>query len=170
MKPLLKFTVINFIIGAAITLILSTLLVLGLKVFIPPPEYPKYSLDYERCATGDQSCYDREQQEYRKKQNAYDEAFKEHSGKIFIAANISGLVILLIGIAIFAFGLGTNIAAGIILAGAFGIVYGYIWGWEGPNDALKFGIGLIVALVVIGGGVLVNRMHAKAKIETPQTK
>lgn len=151
-------------------MILSTLLILGLRVFIPSLDAPQCFNDYEKCAIGDQACYDRQRQECQKKQDEYFEAHKEYAGKIFIAANISGLVILLVGIAIFAFGLGTNIAAGIILAGAFGIVYGYIWGWQGPDDVLKFGVGAVVALVVIGGGVLVNRMHAKAVRELPETK
>jgi len=160
--PMWKYKIMNFIIGGAIAVIVSTLLVLGLKIFIPPPEYPSYSYDYNSCGTGDQACYERQQREQQNRQKDYTEQSKTYGGKIFIAANVVGIIVLLLGILCFGVGLGTNIGVGIILSGAFGIVYGYALGWEGADDAVKFGVGLVVALILIGGGVAVNRMHAKA--------
>ena len=163
-----KYTIINFIIGGAIAVILSVLLVLGLRIFVPPPEHPSYSYDTSPCATGEQTCYERQQREQNVRQEKYKKDSEVYGGKIFIAANIAGLIILLVGITCFAMGLGTNVGAGIILAGAFGISFGYVWGWNGADDKVKFGVGVIVALIVIAGGVLVNRMHAKVTT-TPTT-
>ena len=163
-----KYTIINFIIGGAIAVILSVLLVLGLRIFVPPPEYPSYSYNNIPCATDEQTCYERQQREYSMQQEKYEKDSETYGGKIFIAANIAGLIILLVGITCFAIGLGTNVGAGIILAGAFGISFGYVWGWNGADDTVKFGVGVIVALIVIAGGVLVNHMHAKAAT-TPTT-
>ena len=160
--PLWKYKIMNFIIGGAIAVIVSTLLVLGLKIFIPPPQYPAYSYDYNSCASGDQACYERQQRESRDRQEEYTKLSKTYGGKIFIAANVAGIIVLLLGILCFALGLGTNIGVGIILSGAFGIIYGYALGWAGADDAVKFGVGVVVALILIGGGVAVNRMHAKA--------
>ena len=159
-----KYTIINFIIGGAIAVILSVLLVLGLRIFVPPPEYPSYSYGngMDACPTEDPACYERQQREYRVQQEKYEKDSETYGGKIFIAANIAGLIILLVGITCFAIGLGTNVGAGIILAGAFGISFGYVWGWNGADDTVKFGVGVIVALIVIAGGVLVNYMHARA--------
>lgn len=165
--PMWKYKIMNFIIGGAIAVIVSTLLVLGLKIFIPAPEYPVYATRYDSCASGDQACYERQQREYQNKQEEYTELSKTFGGKIFIAANVAGIIVLLLGILCFAMGLGTNIGVGIILAGAFGIVYGYALGWEGADDAVKFGVGVVVALILIGGGVAVNRMHAKASAVSP---
>ena len=162
-----KYTIINFIIGGAIAVILSVLLVLGLRIFVPPPEYPSYSYNNIPCATDEQTCYERQQREYSMQQEKYEKDSDVYGGKIFIAANIAGLIILLVGITCFAMGLGTNVGAGIILAGAFGISFGYVWGWNGADDKVKFGVGVIVALIVIAGGVLVNRMHARAATPSP---
>ena len=152
---------IKLIIGLAIALILSTLIFLGLRIFIPPPEYPRYSYDYKSCATGDQACYERQQKESQRKQEEYRENYKEYGGKIFIAANIVGLIILLLGIFAFLAGLGTNVGAGIILAGVFGISMGYTLGWEGADDVVKFSVGLIVALIVIAGAIVFNRKNSQ---------
>ena len=171
-SPMWKFTIINFLIGGAIALILSVLLVLGLRIFIPPPEYPKYQDQYSVCNKGlsvDDDCYRRQQEKYQRQVEDYQKISNEYSGKIFIAANIVGLVILLSGIMAFMLGLGTNIGAGIIIAGAFGIGFGYVWGWNGADDKVKFAVGLVVALIVIGGGILVNRMRHKTLPQSTPT-
>ena len=158
-----SFTLINFIIGIIITVVLSMLLVLGLRIFIPSPEYPNYNAVQEKCSnTTDPSCYQREQENSRIQQESYQKKLKEYSGRIFIGANILGLILLLTGIIIFSLGLGTNIGAGTILAGGFGIAYGYTLGWAGADDAVKFIFGLVIAILVIIGAVMVNRMRNKA--------
>lgn len=158
-----SFTLINFIIGIIITLVLSMLLVLGLRIFIPSPD----DAVSEKCSNNDPACYQREQENSRIQQESYQQKEKEYSGRIFIAANILGLILLLIGIIIFSLGLGTNIGAGTILAGGFGITYGYTLGWAGADDAVKFIFGLVIAILVIVGGVMVNRMRSKAASSHP---
>lgn len=153
---------IKLIMGLAIALILSTLIFLGLRIFIPPPEYPSYSYRYDSCAPADEICYSRQAEESQRKQEEYQEIYKEYGGKIFIAANIVGLIVLLLGIFVFLAGLGTNVSAGILLAGVFGIAMGYTLGWEGADDIVKFGVGLIVALIVIAGAVIFNRKNDQA--------
>lgn len=152
-----NYVIINFIIGSAIAIIISVLFVLGLRIFIPAPEYSQYI--YEACkGEEDQKCYERQAEESRKVQEKYSKQQKTYSGKIFISANIIGLIILILGVMAFALGLGTNIAAGVIIAGAFGVVFGYTVGWIGADDKLKFVVGLVVALIVIAGGAVVNKM------------
>lgn len=164
-----SFTLINFIIGIIIAAILSMLLVLGLRIFIPAPEYPRYEYksSYEQCPGNDPSCYQRQQEESRQKQEAYEVKAKEYSGRIFIAANIMGLILLVAGIMVFSLGFGTNIGAGIILSGGFGIIYGYTLGWAGAADGVKFIFGLVIAILVIAGGVMVNRMRLRVTAVPP---
>jgi|SRR3989344_3682588 len=156
-----KYTVINFLIGAAIALILSTLLVLGLRIFVGPIPVAPPSPDYSSCATGDQACLDRQLREYREADDAYLEKRNIYGGKAFIAANAAGIALLLFGIGCFWLGLGTNIGAGLITSGIFGILYGYIQGWGGTDDVIKFGVGALAALIVIGGGIFLNRLRVK---------
>lgn len=159
------YKLINFIIGAAIAIILSVLLVLGLRIFIPAPEYPSYKDPYIVCQYDSpdyDSCIQRAQAEEEPLIKNYEKEAKAYGGKVFIASNIVGLIVLLIGIAVFAFGLGTNIAAGFLLAGSFGIIWGYAWGWNGADDKLKFFVGLVVALIVVAGAVVLNRMRRQA--------
>lgn len=164
-----SFTLINFIIGMIIAAVLSMLLVLGLRIFIPAPEYPRYGYNVKEapCPTNDPSCYQRQQEDSRRQQEAYQVKAKEYSGRIFIAANIMGLILLIIGIIIFSMGFGTNIGAGIILSGGFGITYGYTLGWAGAADTVKFIFGLIIAILVITGGIMVNRMRARVTATPP---
>ncbi len=164
-----SFTLINFIIGMIIAAVLSMLLVLGLRIFIPAPEYPRYNDEVpKQCPVNDPSCYQRQQEESRRKQEAYEVKAKDYSGRIFIAANIMGLILLIVGIIIFSMGFGTNIGAGIILSGGFGIIYGYTLGWAGAADGVKFIFGLIIAALVISGGITVNRMRSRM-IAAPPT-
>ena len=103
-----SFILINFIIGIIIATVLDMLLVLGLRIFIPAPEYPQYNYNLpidSQCPANDSSCYQRKQEESqeesRRKQESYEVKAKNYSGRIFIAANIMGLILLIVGIIIF---------------------------------------------------------------------
>lgn len=146
----------NIVLGGAIALILGTLLVLGLRIFFPFPPVPA-NPDFSICATGDAACIEREQQNYRDADAAYQAKRNADGRNIFIAANSAGFVLLLIGIACLYFMLGVNLAVGIMLAGAFGILYGYLEGWSGTEDVIKFSVAAALALLTIGGGIWINR-------------
>jgi len=162
-----SFILINFIIGLIIAVVLSMLLVLGLRIFIPAPEYPRYKPVMSPCLNNEPACYQREQEESQRNHEAYEIKAKDYSGRIFIAANIMGLILLVLGIIIFSLGFGTNIGAGIILAGGFGITYGYTLGWLGAADGVKFIFGLVIAILVIAGGIMVNRMRSRVTASPP---
>ena len=162
-----KFTIINFLIGVTVAIVLSVLLLLGLKIFIPAPSYNYGYTTLERCASNDQACYDRRDKAEQERSNQYNLARATYGGRIFVGANIAGLIILILGLLFFAKKWGTNIAAGMIVSGAFGIIYGYVLGWQGADDKLKFLVGVIVAAIVIGGGVMVNKMRDRAMTGGP---
>ncbi len=163
---MMKYYIINFLIGGAIAVIVSVLLVLGMKIFIPEPQNPyEFPTPIVECVPGDKTCDQKVREEHGERERQfreYEAQRRERGGKVFVASNITGLFILLIGLAVFKSGIGTNIAAGLIVAGAFGIVYGYTLGWAGADDKLKFVVGVIVAAIVIASGIIVNRMRAKA--------
>lgn len=163
-----KFTVINFFIGAAVAVILSVLMILGLRIFIPPPEYPSnlYS-PVEPCAVGDSICFEKQQArqlEFNDKQAKFNETMKVYGSRIFIGANVVGLAVLIFALIFFALKWGTNIAAGMIISATIVIFYGYTLGWRGTDDKLKFLVGLVVAAILVAGGIIVNRMRDRAAL------
>lgn len=159
-----KFAIVNFFIGATIAAVLAVLIILGLKIFIPPPERPTYDYSIPSIPY-DENTYTQRQNDLKDAQKQYDEDMKTYGGKIFIASNVVGIVILLLGIIAFISGLGTSIGAGTIFAGAYGIGYGYFWGWDGADDVLKFGVGIVITLIVMAGAVVINRMAVKVAAE-----
>jgi len=56
---------------------------------------------------------------------------------------------------------GNGVPIGIMMAGLWGIVYGYGRGWNSIDDQLKFFIGLVVAVIVLGGSMWLMQRHAK---------
>jgi hypothetical protein len=156
-----KFTIINFLIGVTVAIVLSVLLVLGLRIFIPAPNYVYPHQPVRACLPNDDLCYKQQNAAYEAERQDYDTARAAYGGRIFVASNITGLAALILGLFVFAKKWGTNIAAGMIAAGAFGIVYGYALGWSGADDKIKFLVGLIVALIVITAGIQINRMKTR---------
>jgi len=178
--------VINFVLGFGTALILAALITLGIKAFYPEPVAPTY-LNYAPtvpvavtpCASGDMQCaaqnaqIDAQQQaqqqtqqnQFNQQQDAYESAMQIYNRNVFIIANI-------IGIVVFAFGFwllfATAIAAqsvpiGIMIAGLWGIIYGYARGWGSVDDQLKFFIGLVIAALVIGGSMWLIQRYAKKR-------
>ena len=124
-----KQKIIDFLIAGAVTFAISALLVLGLGIFIPSPEKPSLNYDYRSCAVGDQSCLERINGENERIQRDYLGAKKIYDEKILIISAGIGLLFLLLGfIFLFRAKVKSNIAAGIIFAGAFAIFYGYFQG------------------------------------------
>jgi hypothetical protein len=80
---------------------------------------------------------------------------KIYDRNLFIIANIVGVIVFVFGFWLL---FSTSIAAqsvpiGIMIAGLYSIFYGYIRGWGSVNDQLKFFIGLVIAVLVIGGSM-----------------
>ncbi len=88
--------------------------------------------------------------------NVYDK-------NLFIIANIVGIVMFAIGFwLVFGTALASNaVPVGIMLAGLWSIMYGYIRGWGSVDDRLKFFIGLIIAVLVIGGSMWLMQRYQK---------
>jgi len=55
-----------------------------------------------------------------------------------------------------------SVPIGIMIAGLWSIIYGYMRGWGSTNDQLKFFVGLVIAALVIGGSIwLIERYQKK---------
>jgi len=167
--------IVNFVLGLATAIILGALINLGIKAFYPEPVSPTYpntavTAPVVPCASNDAACatallarqqaaqnqYDQQEQAYQSQMNVYDK-------NLFIIANIIGVVMFAIGFwLVFGVALASNaVPVGIMLAGLWSIMYGYMRGWGSVDDQLKFFIGLVIAALVIGGSMWLIQRHQK---------
>ena len=81
-------------------------------------------------------------------------------------ALIVGIIVFIVGFwLIFTTAIATqSVPIGIMIAGLWSIIYGYIRGWDSIDDRLKFFVGLIVAALVIGGSVWLIQRYQKKTI------
>ena len=83
---------------------------------------------------------------------------------LFIIANIVGIIVFALGFWLMFGGiaLASNaVPVGIMLAGLWSIIYGYMRGWGSVDDQLKFFIGLVIAVLVIGGSMWLMQRYQK---------
>jgi heme/copper-type cytochrome/quinol oxidase subunit 4 len=175
--------IVNIVLGLGTAIILGSLITLGIKAFYPEPvapTYPNLSVAYPnpapsipcdvKCKQQEDAAYQADQARqatYNQEQATYDTGMKVYDRNLFIVANIVGIIIFL-----FAFWLlfATSIVAqsvpiGIMIAGLYSIMYGYAGGWGSVDDKLKFFIGLVIALLVIGGSMWLIERYAKKRKE-----
>ena len=178
---------INFILGFATALIVSGLILLGIKAFHPEPAqpdyftYPQKPVPYREfnCAKGDTQCtseqnaflaeQQKQQDESAKQQKEYQDKMNVYNRDVFVIANIAGAAVFAAGFMLL-FGAAVasqSIPIGIMIAGLYGIIYGYFRGWGSVDDRLKFFVGLLVAALVIGGSMLLIAKYQHRK--NPET-
>lgn len=171
---------INVVIGIATAIIVGSLIVLGIRAFHPAPEAPEYpsfvkfTPYVEECVAGDKECItkrneaNREQQiiqaEYDKKFQEWTETMKIYNRDVFLIANIIGILVFIGGfLIVFKTKIGSHGAPiGMMLAGLWGIFYGYMRGWDSTDDQLKFFVGLVIAVLVIGGSMWLLERYRKS--------
>ncbi|MDD5431245.1 MAG: hypothetical protein PHP03_03430 [Candidatus Pacebacteria bacterium] len=174
--------IINLILGIGTAVILSSLIVLGIKAFHAEPVMPEYN-DYSfkampsayiTCDKADTVCtaaqikyYEEQraqQEKFDKENKIYQDEMKIYNRDVFIIANIVGIIIFIVGFLIL-FNtaiVSQSVPVGIMISGLYGIIYGYARGWNSTNDQLKFFIGLAIAVLVIGGSMwLMQKFYKK---------
>lgn len=169
--------IVNIILGLATAIILGALINLGIKAFYPEPVAPTYPNapvaapcvpNDTTCAAQQQAISDQQNNLFNQEQQTYENQMMVYDKNLFIIANIVGVIVFGIGFwMIFATALASqSVPIGIMLAGLWGIIYGYAKGWGSIDDQLKFFVGLVIALIVIGGSMWLLQRHAKQ----PQVK
>jgi len=182
--------IINLILGLGTAIIVGSLIYLGIQTFYPAPEYPEYpgypypeasrsfncnSNDF-RCLDEEQAYYDQQDRqrtdqskEYDKKVKEYDEKSEAYGRNFFIIANITGLIVFIGGfLLLFATTMANrSIPIGIMLAGMASIISGYATGWGGTDDKIKFVVGLLIAIIVIGGSMWLMQRYQRKDAQFP---
>lgn len=164
--------VVNFVLGLATAVILGALINLGIRAFYPEPVapmYPNYPVAAP-CATNDLPCQkqqtevsNQQQAQWQSAETAYEDAMKVYDRNLFIIANIVGILVFAVG---FSLVIGASLASnavpvGLMLAGLWSIIYGYARGWGSVGDQIKFVIGLVIAVLVIGGSMWLMQRYQK---------
>ncbi len=169
--------IVNFVLGLAAAVIFSALIGLGIAAFYPAPVAPSYqntpSATLMPCASGDAACQtantkagqanQAQQQQFNNAEAAYTDQIKIYNRDLFIIANIVGVIVFAAGFwLVLAGALASNaVPVGIMLAGLWSIMYGYARGWGSIGDQLKFFIGLVIAVIVIGGNMWLMQRYQK---------
>jgi len=173
--------IINIVVGIATALILGSLIILGIRAFHPEPPQLDYSM-YSKpipyvemsCAKGDTDCAakrdkyikDQEVQQeiMNQKQKEWDQAMKVYNRDVFIIANIIGILVFIGGfLVVFKTDVASHgVPIGMMLAGLWGIIYGYARGWGSTNDQLKFFVGLVIAVLIIGGSMWLMERYRRS--------
>ena len=174
--------IVNIILGVATAIILGSLINLGIKAFYPEPVSPSYpnptpvaapcAQNDTKCAAQQQAISDQQNNLFNQEQQTYQDQMMVYNKNLFIIANIVGVIIFAIGFwMIFATALASqSVPIGIMLAGLWGIMYGYARGWGSIDDQLKFFVGLVIALIVIGGSMWLLQRHAKQSLDGSRDK
>jgi uncharacterized membrane protein len=171
--------IVNFVLGLATAIILGALINLGIAAFYPAPVAPSYPnsavvAPIVPCPSNDAACAQNNanieaqqqaaQDQYNNAETAYESAESVYNRNLFIIANVVGIIVFAVGFWLI-FGsivLASNaVPIGIMLAGLWSIMYGYIRGWGSVGDQLKFFIGLVIAVFVIGGSMWLMQRHQK---------
>ncbi len=172
--------VVNFVLGLGTAIILAALITLGIKAFYPEPIAPQYpniapTAPIVPCASNDTQCQQNNAQieaqqqaaadQFNQQQAVYENQIMIYDSNLFIIANIVGIIIFAVGFwmlfttAVVA----QSVPIGIMIAGLWSIIYGYMRGWGSVNDQLKFFIGLVIAALVIGGSMWLIQRYAKKR-------
>ena len=164
---------VNIILGIATAIILGALINLGIKAFYPEPVAPNYSVSYPvptPCATNDLACQkqqaaltNQQQATLNQQEQTYADLINIYNKNLFIIANVVGVVMFALGFwLVFGVALASNaVPIGIMVAGLWSIIYGYMRGWGSVDDQLKFFIGLVIAMLVIGGSMWLIERYQK---------
>lgn len=164
----------NILIGIAIVILTSFVVIYGVQTFYPGPEYEDFceagrepipekideGLVGGTCATvspdsRDECCINRGYEEYEEDTgrcignacyNKYEEAREPYSRNLFIITTIIGLILLGIGVYLFKL---EAVGAGIMGGGIVTLIYGSGQYWRYSGDAFKFIISLVGLIIVI---------------------
>jgi len=170
--------IVNFVLGLATAVILAALIALGIAAFYPAPVAPSYPntavvAPVAPCPSNDTACMQNNtkieaqqqaaQDQYNNAETAYESASSVYNRNLFIIANIVGIIFFALGFwLVFGVALASNaVPVGIMLAGLGGIIYGYARGWGSVDDQLKFFVGLVIAVLIIGGSMWLIQRYQK---------
>ena len=173
--------VMNIVFGIGIAVILFIVVMLGTQVFYKAPVYEDFcnmsyydkpisiydsSICSDNMTVGvcnalikeKRTTFDEQQEAQIRCSDAFQDADKIYGKNLFIINNIVGIIAVIASLFLFSM---VNIAAGAAFAGLALIIMGFMRGWQGTGDILKFIVALVVAILFIVFAVIVNKKYSK---------
>lgn len=171
----------NTVFGIGIAIILFIVVTLGVQVVYKAPVYEDFCNNsyydkpmpiYDSTICSDnmtvkacnelvkekQTTLDKQNEYFTLCQKNYNDAEKIYGKNVFIINNIFGIISIIASLFLFSM---VNIAAGTAFAGLTLILWGFMRGWQGTGDLLKFIVAFIVAVLFIVFAVMVNKRYSK---------
>lgn len=172
--------IMNVVFGIGIAVIIFIVVMLGTQVFYQEPVWEDYNCTYPKeIYTTMEICPDNisvlqcremvktqpfittpDQTKFNECEKSFSEANKIYGKNLFIINTIVGIIAVIISLFLLSM---VNISAGIAFSGLILIIYGFMRGWQGTGDVLKFIVALIVAGLFIVFAVMVNKRYSKEK-------
>ncbi len=173
--------VMNVVFGIGIAVLLFIVVTLGVQVFYKAPVYDDFCNNsfypqsvpvYDSTICSDnmtvkacnvlinekQTTLDKQNEYYNECNKKFQDADKIYGKNLFIINNVIGIIFVIVSLFLFSM---VNIAAGTAFAGLVLIIWGFMRGWMGTGDKLKFVIALIVAVLFVVFAVIVNKRYTK---------
>jgi len=174
----------NVVYGIGIAVILYIVVLLGINVFYPAPNFDHYNcteakqIEMQVCnpnmTVGD--CYTivagkQLNESLATSQAAFDACQKRfsHDDEIYsknflLITNVIGVCIIVISLFLFLYlSSMINLSAGTAFAGLLLIFFGFARGWMATTDKIKFILGIIIAVIIIAFAVIINKRYSKEK-------
>jgi len=172
--------ILNAVFGIGIAVIIFIVALLGIKAFYPEPQYETYCnnsfyttpypvMSFYDCPQNitvkecndlmtskgvDSKEYARQEKENMECSTKFDTATKSYNKIFFIIASTLGLIAIIVAFFLLSI---MSLSAGTAFAGIVLIVVAFVRGWNDSNDTLKFGVGLVIAVVVIFLALKINK-------------
>lgn len=172
--------VMNVVFGIGIAVLLFMVVMLGTQVFYPEPRYEDYcnatyyekippsdislcnvNMTFTECITvvkGSQTPSELQNQEMERCNREFNEVSEIYGKNLFVINNIAGIIAVIVSLFLLSM---VNIAAGVSFSGLILIIYGFMRGWQGVGDKLKFAVALIVAAIFVYFAVRINKKYSQ---------
>jgi len=176
--------IMNTVFGIGVAVILFVVVLLGINVFYPGPNWDDYNctepkpVELQVCnpnmTVGD--CYTVVAGKQLNESETQQQQAFEDCNKIFmkdndvygrnflLITNIIGVIIIIASLFLF-LNVPTmiNLSAGTAFAGLVSIFAGFIRGWSSTNDKIKFIMGVIIAIIIVVLAVIINKKYSTKK-------
>jgi hypothetical protein len=147
-------SILNAVFGIAVAVVIFFTVILGVKAIFPEPQYPDMR-DY--CGADFYAkvqpipingTYEMQQceKDFNAAQQKSEDARRNYGRIPFYISIIIGAILL--GATYFIWN-STNIASGLACAGIALVIYGLARGWDSTGDLAKFGMMVLIAVVVL---------------------
>ena len=141
--------VIDVAFAIAVGVLFYLILVLGLNLAFPEPEYSDYcnvTQRFEPCMPNMTVGECREIRDDPQCQNLYQDAREQRDTWYFVMASFLGLLTIVISST---YVRKRHIAAALVIAGVVLVFFAYMVGWEQTSDLMKFIAAVITGLIVL---------------------